>query len=99
VRRADSSPLFFRTADFRFGLPLRHFFGCLAFAAALVRVISTATNRYRENGYINHATPTPIATNSTNDHATFLIRSAAVRIVKHPSATETSKANEIIAQK
>ena len=48
--------------------------------------------RYFENGYISQAIPTPIMTNSANDHSACLTRSAAVRCVRHASARDTSAA-------
>src|SRR5271165_517358 len=54
---------------------------------------------YRENGYISHAAPTPIRMKSRNDLTAYLMRSEAVRRVRHVSAIETSAANDTIAQK
>jgi hypothetical protein len=53
----------------------------------------------RETGYISQATPTPISTNSANDHSAYLTPPELVRCVRHASTSETSSANSSRAPK
>jgi hypothetical protein len=61
--------------------------------------ISPCVFRYRENGYISHAIPTPIIRNSASDQSAYLIRAASVCLATHASATDTSTAKLVIAAK
>ena len=70
----------------------------LAFLRAFV-FLWPISGRYRENGNINHAIPTPIAKNSTRDHNATLNLAPAECLPKLASATDTHTANATIAAK